>query len=417
MNTSRRAIALGLAALFLVLAVGTGFYLYRHRRISATESYFTQLEAGHVNEDVRRTLEQLTPFLDSPPDSFTFYGEFPVAAHKYSIAFTSYALANVAIIEPSRRPQVARWLDNLIQKMAYITVWEDWRTEGWGDNPMQSNVMWKGHLNLMMALHILVSGDDKYEGCFHKLSKSIAGEMTGTEYAGAACEMINYYFQCNTVSMLSLRLHDVIYGTQYEALQAKWLDWAQTNMVVTAADLDRHHLSRDNLGLFYAVHHPLSKTSEKRMSGYTNAWAVTFLNFFDPQRSRQAYDSYKATFVKRFWRFAYSEEVPGRGIDGLATLFALFAAKEFDDRDLFEQLLNVLSLAGRERFDSANPEFSSVGGLTIDFPSSPALQGALLFGKTNVGLLKLFEHARPLSHGDHSGCRIDDIFRKNGVEW
>jgi hypothetical protein len=419
MNISRRAIAFGLAALLVVLAVGTAFFLYGHRRFSTTDSYFSQREAGRVNEDVKRTIDLLAPFLNSPPGDFTAYGQFPVAAHKYSIAFTAYALANVAVIEPRRKPEIARWIDNLIQKMVYLTVWEDWRQKGWGENPLEtSNVMWKGHLNLMYALHLLVSGEDKYEGCFHRLSEAIAEEMRHTEYGGAACEAINYYFHCNTVSMLALRYHDVMYGTRYEGLQAKWLGWARDHMVVTAKDVGHEALTNENVGLICAVHHPLSKSTEKRMSGYTNAWAVTFLNFFEPEWARQIYASYKSTFITRFWRFAYSQEVPGHGIDGLATLFALFAAKEFDDRDLFDQLVNVLTLAGRERFDSANPEFAAVGSITVDFPTNPALQGPLLFGKTNIGVGNLFKQAHPLKHGEScKTCVEDGAFEKLGVKW
>ena len=433
MNISRRTLALALSALMLVLATGVGIFMYRHRRVSSTDSYFTQLSEGRVNEDVRRTLELLQPFLDADPDNFTTLEDLPGEAHKYSIAFTTYALANIAVIEPNRRPEIARWIDKLIRRMVYESVWKDWRTQGWGMDPLYpNNIMWKGHLNLMYALHLLVSGEDKYEGCFHRLSQDIADGMRhkdipAKEFVGALCENINYYFQCNTVSMLALRFHDQMYGTRYRTVEAEWLKWARENMVVKPSDLIedeekarkvRLSLKQDNVGLFYGVHHPLTNIPEKRMSGYTNAWAVTFLNFFDPDWAQQVYQSYRKTFITGIWRFAYSEEVPDRGIDGLATLFALFAAKEFEDRELFDRLMNVLILAGREKFDSANPEFAGVGTLDVDFATSAALQGALLFGKTNIGVRKLFEQARPLQHGANCKvCVLDAEFAKYGISF
>lgn len=390
---TRKHVAFFAVALVLAGVAFGGSYLLRHRRLSATSSYFAPLGERRLNEDEQHVVALLKPFIEGKPSDFQLYGNFPRVAWKYSLAFMGYGLANIAAIDkdPANRRQVGLWLDNVIQRMTQTPIWEDWRNDGWGEDPLvPSNVMWKGHLNLLYALHHLVTGEEKYAPAFNKLSNLIAEEMRHTECGGALCEPINYYFQCNTVSMLSLRYHDLFYGTDSTDLQQKWLDWARKNLSVPGEP------GKDpGAGLYYAVYHPNSGVVDKRLSGYTNAWALTFLHFFEPERAEKIYwNSFKPTFVRQSLNIAYAAEIPGHGIDGLTSLFAAIAAKEMGDRDLFDRLINLFTLAGWERFQPVNPEMMQVGTVTVDFPQSLPLQGPLLFAKTNIGVTNLFRFAQ-----------------------
>ena len=80
-------------------------------------------------------------------------------------------------------------------------------------------------------------------------------------------------------------------------------------------------------------------------------------------------------------------------MEGLATMFTLFAAKEMGDQALFDKILNLLSKAGRDEYDSGSPE---IGMVEIDLPTCIGIQGPLLFGKTNVGLTRLYAEAHRL---------------------
>ncbi len=389
MNRRRRAMVAGLLLVFVGGLVATAFAALPRRPVP-TEAYFDQLERGRVNADVEATIALIDPLFEQAPEDWACMGLFPEEGYKYSLAFTGYGLASVAVIDPSRRPEVARRLDRLIERMRQPVVWKDWVDQGWGTDPLVENVMYKGHLNLLYALHTLLTAQDlapgqrpKYEEPYRAMSAVIAKDMKSGSYCGACCEIINYFFQCNQISMFSLALHDVFYGTSYRAeLERPWLDWARKNM------------TDPETGLFYFAYHPRTDNFDKRLSGYTNAWIVTFLHFFDPEWADELYDSFKARFVQeRFGVYAYAEEWAGRGMEGLATMFTLFAAKEMGDQALFDKILNLLSKAGRDEYDSGSPE---IGMVEIDLPTCIGIQGPLLFGKTNVGLTRLYAEAHRL---------------------
>ena len=329
---------------------------------------------------------------------------------------------------------MAGWIDGLIGRMLEERVWGDWRTQGWGRCPLRPyNLMWKGHLNLMYALHLFVSGEATHADAFRRLSADIAGEMRRTPYGGALCQSINYYFQCNTVGMLSLRYHDAFYGTSYTSeIQPRWLAWARDNMLITPGSREKHNeFARTSqarssgapdlsiwpesaVGCYEAVYHPESTEMGRQLSGYTNGWIATYLNVFDPPAARALYlESFKPTFVREFGEYAFAEEQPGKGLDGMATLFALYAAREHGDRDLMGKILNLLDCATVITYTSVNPELSGSGPVTIDFPSNVPMQGAFLFGKTNIGIARLLEKApRRSDPGPEARSRVPDDWRR-----
>lgn len=402
----RKAPLLGGGFLILAIAASFFFLIVHQNRPSPTDSYFDQLQKQRLNEDSERNLEVVRPFLESTNFAdFSGFEKYPPTAYKYSIAFLAYAVANIGEIDGTKKAECAQWIDNLIQRMIQPQVYGDWMTNGWGNVDtnlfpeldsklfpvMRQNIMWKGHLNLMYALHIQCSGSDaKYGEYFHSLSENIASEMRNTQYGGACCQSINYYLQCNTISMLSLRYHDLFYGTKFqEKFESRWLNFARKRMFDSKKQL------------FYAVFHPESGVMDERLSAYTNAWIILYLHFFDPKWADEIYPHYKDAFIReRFGFFAFSVEEtqkdgePPPQLDSLATLFGVMVAKEMGDRPLFEKLLNLLSKAGRTQIDSVNPELAPYRGIEIYVPSNVGIQGPLLFGKVNIGVKELFERAK-----------------------
>lgn len=372
------------------------------------KDYFTQLEKGKVNGDVDDLLVRVKQFTDQDPHDFSMFENFPLRGYKYSIAFTAYGVANVALIDPSRKKEMAGYMDRLIQRILQYDPQEDWWTDGYGTNADDiGNVMYRGHLNLMFGLYELIADDKKYEQQFKALTKKLVEESRASkngrnqQFFGITCEPPNYYIECNTISVYSFKLHDALYGSDHSQLINDWFNYITTEL-------------RDkNTGLFAEAYRPTTDYPVPQIISYNNGWTLAFLHPLYPQFVESMHAPYKQQFVREkfFW---YAFAVVGKGIpeirppmtvnqmhhtapplrelnaiDPLGTLFAFYEASEMRDESLFNKLLNALSKTGVESVDT----HSQAGFVTIDVRNNFAIQGPLLFGKTNIGLAKVLEFA------------------------
>jgi hypothetical protein len=394
-----------LVVLFLVLVPHTKY---------EAQDYFTQYEKHKVNGDVEKLLGRVDDFLKLQPDDFAAFENFPLRGYKYSVAFTGYGLANVAFIEPSRRRQMADYLDKMIVRYNQYDVQQDWWVDGYGPNAnlKEGNVMYKGHLNLLYGLYELIADDKKYESLFKKTSQDIIERSSlntngrNEHYYGMTCEPANYYIECNTISIYSIKLYDKLYGEDHSELIESWYNYISTQ------------LADKKTGLFCEVYHPTTDYPEPQMISYNNGWALLFLNALHPEFTQAKYATYKNTFIKDFFWYAYaidggpieqirpplSDKHPTRPTpearadnlpDGLGCLFAFFLASEVKDADLYNKMLNGLSKVGTVPVDSHSP----AGIVVVDVATNLALQGPLLFGKTNIGLARLLEFAEQKHQG------------------
>ena len=92
-----------------------------------------------------------------------------VNMHRYSLAFTEYGVSMLAELTPAYRARHIEALDGMIQKMLDPIVWDYWMRgdelgfDWGGDNPIHPyNIMYTGHLQLMMAFYERQAGDRKY---------------------------------------------------------------------------------------------------------------------------------------------------------------------------------------------------------------------------------------------------------------
>ena len=89
--------------------------------------------------------------------------------HRYSLAFTEYGVSMLTELTPAYRARHIEALDGMIQKMLDPIVWDYWMRgdelgfDWGGDNPIHLyNIMYTGHLQLMMAFYERQAGDRKY---------------------------------------------------------------------------------------------------------------------------------------------------------------------------------------------------------------------------------------------------------------
>jgi len=295
---------------------------------------------------------------------------------KYSLAWYAYGLASVAVIDPNLRRYAGHNIDVAIAKMKCKQVWGDWEEDGFGSDPIaHQNIMYKGHLNLMYGLYQLLTGNTQYEEEFIDLSNIIYSEIKENPYAGIACEPNNYFPQCNSVAYLSLWVYDRLYDTDYKAVTKPWLDFLQKKLI------------DPETGTFHVAYHPTSHAVKPWVSAYTTAWALTMIHGLNPEFAKKYYPNFKETFVEvfdngtkaRVRETAHTTDVDG-GV-GAASIFTLVLAKEMNDQELFDQLLNYLE-------PPAKPVIYS-GILRYENPTSLLFDELLFLAKVHVGFGEL----------------------------
>lgn len=368
----------------LALAGSDGF-----ERLTPTAEYFAQREKGKVARDVAAQVkwlffEDFEAPLYQPGGHFEPWKGIPDRFIRYSLAWISYSLANVALIDPSQRQLAAHGIDFAIQKIKHKRIWQDWQQDGFGktdpenatidDAIAHGNVMFKGHLNMMYALFQLVSGDARYEEENKRLTENIVGEIEKNPYAGIVCEPDNYFPQCNSNGYVSLALYDRIHGTSHGELAKPW-----------TAFLEKH-LVDPKTGTLYLSYHPSLHTAKPYVSAYTTAWALTLIHGLDPAFAEKHYPDFKKTFLRGSadGRKAYVRETDDtEDEDSLATCYALLLAKEMRDQDTFDRLMNTLEKEGKPRFVN--------GQLIYENRTNPFLAEMLLWSKVHVGTRELIE--------------------------
>ena len=214
-------------------------------------------------------------------------------AVRYPLAFIGYAISSVVYKTPNYRELVIDIIDNVIQRLVeenqykYIEIY--WKnSKSFPDPVFSENIMYSGHLAMLISLYESISGNLKYssdgwvfkwngENRFHyntkKLMDALFRQVVDDETGGVACEPNSIFVICNNHHRIAFNLYDKIHKTNYSRSNNKWEDW-----------LIRHGRAPDNLPnedyryfriIYYKPIHawiPLYGTSGN------DAWALTFMN-------------------------------------------------------------------------------------------------------------------------------------------
>lgn len=177
-------------------------------------------------------------------------------AQQYELAFMAYALGVVQQrYTPAYRDYCQDTIEKLIDKMMVPDIWEKWILAsrggkvvdpdqeelgpGWIDPVKKHNIMFKGHLLQMSAMHEALYGTGRYAqpGSFTfefkattwgngnetfvydlpELARIVHQEYVDSNYEGVQCEPNRVFPMCNQHAILGLLHHDQVFGTTYAA--------------------------------------------------------------------------------------------------------------------------------------------------------------------------------------------------------
>lgn len=289
---------------------------------------------------------------------------------RYLIAFSAYAVGQAASTTPAYRAPYRRTYQGFIDKMAQPVAWEDFLTIWEGESPLgPDNIMYTGHLLLMMSHYQQLFGDDRYEQPLeltasdgatfttdvHALSEFVAEQVQantsndGAQNFNVPCEPGRVFVPCNTPHRISDLIHDEAFGTDYASSTEQWVTWVQEQM------------THDESGVLYDLYWPyghgegepsqgLPPVRQERLSGVYNAWTIWFLRAIAPDWGADLYPRFVDHFVVRDEESPYPDgrtmAIDVFGQDGLigalmdlvATGFGMVTAKTYADDALAAEL-------------------------------------------------------------------------------
>ncbi len=346
----RRNLLLFLFLIFIVVFVSLLTFI---PRVSVTR-YF---EGKKLPLDVVGQYAYLKTFLIEPLDDFTGYRSLPQRQWKFQLAFFFYATACMIYWDPGFDPEAPEVLERLLLKYQQKPVWEDWVKDGYGTDPLEkNNMMYRGHLSLMLNLYQAVTGDSSYAGQARRVTLRLYREGLTHPFFGVLCEPDNYYIACNAVAQLSYRIYDKLHGTRLSQVRFPWLKWI------------REHLRDPETGLLATVYHPSSGKLEWNHPARHNGWDLLFLSAVQPGFADTLYRAYRRRLVRSFAGFAWAVRSPG-GLwpDPAGTGFALGASRAEKDSVRFAMFLRSLKRFAKPQWQNRRLRYwrSNLLGNTI----------------------------------------------------
>ncbi|VUC31003.1 unnamed protein product [Clonostachys rosea] len=280
------------------------------------------LQAGHI-----RHIHNLVSQLDgqwnhmggqeSLQEYFDAY-RYQLANMAYSVAVAHYHRipAAVGILKPLLR--------KIIHKMLLPDVWTYWynssqsgslldpgRTEmrkPWPDPVCRENIMYSGHLLLMVTLYAMLFDDDEFEkpGSIsftwapmfwgfgsetfkyntQALQDNIFAEMEKNKWVGVCCEPNAVFIVCNQYPLIAMRYNDVRHGRNriQRVLKEYQNAWDEKGMVTESGLYISWLLMNQNI-----IVPPLDIS--------LTAWANTFLNSWNHDLVASLYEKQAAGYI------------------------------------------------------------------------------------------------------------------------
>ncbi|KAF7337799.1 Ldi domain-containing protein [Mycena sanguinolenta] len=245
---------------------------------------------------------------------------------RYQLATMAYA-AGVAHYHrlPALRSVFKALLEGLIAKMLDREVWGYWYLTSqsgvrpdpdikelrkpWANPVVTENIMYSGHLLLMVSLHAMLFDDDKYDApdalvfnwnpvywgmgperfSYNRttLQAAILKEMERENWIGVCCEPNSIFVVCNQFPLIAMRYNGFRDGTNLvkgvlEKYTAAW-------------ELKKGFMQND--GLFVQMYRPKRDERIPELSVGFTAWACAFMNAWNSEEVHALYSAQALGFL------------------------------------------------------------------------------------------------------------------------
>lgn len=357
------------------------------------EQVFSQREAGRLSDFARKEWEFHKDVIDATLQRGWDNPDHPWMREmqdfwRYPLAFSSYAIPSLVIIEEDRFAEAADCLRKSILLLKDTPVWDGWVRKGQGPDPVCcQNIMYKGHLNLLYGLYQMMTGSREFETQFRQLTAIIVSEYeyNGTQrgFWGIECEDDQYFPPCNSQGILSVMVYDKVFGTDYYDRFASKVARFMAERVSDPAT---------NLPLY--KYHPSHDQAEAYISGANASWTLTQIHVTDSAFTEEAFRNFKRLLIEPDGPdAAYVKECtfapePAMGFEeSMGILYVPGLAREYGDPDLWEKATRYLA-----RRDGLVDEGAMYRLRGVAPEQETYVQSYLLWGSVHEGWRTVLDH-------------------------
>jgi len=281
--------------------------------------------------------------------------------HRYNVAFTAYGVSMTAEHTPAFRKPYIEAIDGLIQKMLQPVIWDYWLDATWGgDNPIHPhNIMYTGHLQLMMAFYERQAGDQKYifndvelttkDGLqtwttnMYDLSTDLHNinltnqDSLGNNFYSVPCETPWVFTCCNTIDQLAFNLLPSSLGLNPQDVNAPFLTSHEENMF------------DETTNYFFTKFSPFEDLPfvDTSLTGGYSSWSHMFIHGFDPLWVEERYPEFIQNALEYIEPGAAVVRFSGPGeeadlylVDLIGTGYAMVLTREMGDETSYTALRN-----------------------------------------------------------------------------
>lgn len=281
-----------------------------------------------------------------------FQGEWAL----YTCSMTSAALANIAILYPQNKELSIKFIGQIID-IALSPDIREYDTMRWMEDPMEgvygdlSHISYYSHIAWMISRYKQIGGDNKYDGVYHLLCKSMNRRIRQSPNLNLPTypeELI--YIPDMLVAIVALHNYACQYKGAYSKTVEMWIDRAKKDWIDKETGLLVSFLiEKDNK----AEKGPLIRGSYSSLNCY-------YLSLIDPEFAKEQYECLKKYYKQNYPVNGVKEYhdrtcLLGFDIDAgpiifnlspSGTAFAIGAATSLDDMKWRSQLLRTAELAG-----------------------------------------------------------------------
>jgi hypothetical protein len=266
-----------------------------------------------------------------------------ISANRYTIAFAAYFLALEQYHKfPAWHEAIQPAFDRLIQRMLQKPVWEYWANESFGitkfepnmDRPYASsadpvgfaNIMYSGHLGMMINLYqmlyrdmkwdqpgsIVFRWDEKTQFVYDnkRLQEVMFIQNITNPVPGIECERNAVFPACNTHPMISYLLYDQMHNTRFfQAARSVYDPWCEKTFInPDTKDFASFYLIKQGWAFsgwnprygnkMDAVMAEMVKKGVDFNSGGNDGWIGTFMHAWRPELIESIYPYLKTKHYK-----------------------------------------------------------------------------------------------------------------------
>ena len=286
--------------------------------------------------------------LDEMPSGIgeQFQGEWAL----YTCSMTSAALANIAILYPQNKELSIKFIGQIID-IAMSEEIREYDRLRWREDPMDgiygnlSHISYYSHLAWMISRYKQIGGDNKYDGQYHTLCKSMNRRirqspiMNLPTYPGESI-----YIPDMLVAIVALNNYASQYNGEYSSTVKLWIERAKETGLLAS----------------FLVQNGNGAMIEPPVKGSYSALNCYYLSLIDTEFAKEQYECLKKNFRQSF-PFAGLREYHdhtclfGMDIDAgpiifnlspSGTGFVIGAATSLEDMEFRNQLLKTAEIGG-----------------------------------------------------------------------